>query len=425
MNFFSLAAVIRSAAVLCVLLPAASQAQHFSDNYMQNLKNAEAAVATLPASAWDASRGPQKAAVVRPFSFALEQLGTFRAFTGDTEGAMAAFDALKNRARRPLSEAEAAIVDAASVEDAVQAIVAQARTRRVVLLNEGHDMPMHRAFSQRVARELRKIGYTYLACETFDYRSPQAFTHGYVTKDGGLYTRDPVFGAWMAEAMADGWKLVAYEAGPPDPSSSREQRIAYREEQQANNLVERIFARDKDAKVLIHVGYGHLNKSVATPTAGAGMVFMGEHLRRKTGLDMLHVDQTEFYAHPDPVDESPLYARMLAKPGTAAPFVLKAKDGQYAVLHGLKGRLDMQVVFPRYAFNDRNGRPEWLASLAGRQPRDIPAALLPAAGRRAVLAYRSGDPADGVPADVVVVEAGKPVPKLMLPPGEYRFSVED
>jgi hypothetical protein len=426
MNLFSLAGLIRSAAVLCVVLPAVSQAQQrLSDSYVQGLRNAEAAVTTLPAGAWDASRGPEKAAVVRPFGAALQQLGTFRAFAGDTSGAIAAFDALgRERARRTLNEAEAFIVDDASVEDAVQAIVAQARTRRVVLINEGHNMPMHRAFSQRVARELRKIGYTYLACETFGSNSPQAFAGGYVTKHGGFYTRDPVFGAWITEAMADGWKLVAYESARADPSSSPEQRFAYREEQQASNLVERIFAQDKDAKVLIHVGYSHLNKSVATATS-ADPVFMGEHLRRKTGLDMLHVDQTEFYAHPDAADESPLYARMLAKPGTAAPFVLKAKDGQYAVLHGLKGRVDMQVVFPRYAFSDRNGRPEWLASLAGRQPRDIPATLLPATGRRAVLAYRSADPADAVPADVVLVEAGKPVPKLMLPPGEYRFSVEE
>jgi hypothetical protein len=285
---------------------------------------------------------------------------------------------------------------------------------------------MNRAFSQRLARELHKIGYTYLACEAFgDY--PQAFPRGYVAKRSGGYTRDPVFGAWITEAMADGWKLVAYEA-MPNPTSSPEQRMAInvnRQEQQAINLVERIFARDKDAKVLIHVGHHNLAKGVATFASGAVASAMGEHLRRKTGLDTLHVDQTEFYAHPDPADESPLYARMLAKPGTTAPFVLKAKDGQYAVLHGMKGRVDMQVVFPRYAFSDRNGRPEWLASLAGRAPRDIPAALLPATGRRAVLAYRSGDPADAVPADVVVVEAGKPAPKLMLPPGEYRFSVED
>jgi hypothetical protein len=396
-------------------------------SYMQRLKNAEAAVAGLPASAWDTTRSADKSAALRPFISPLQALGTERAFVGDTAGAIAAYDA-QDRARGPRrleNAAEAAIVDAASVEDAVQAIVAQARTRRVVLINEGHNMPMHRAFSQRLARELRKIGYSYLACETFGSNSPEAFSRGYVNQNGGYYTSDPVFGTWITEAMADGWKLVAYEAAVPDQAMSPEQRLHAREEQQARNLVERIFARDKDAKVLIHVGYGHLNKGSGKLPSGGELLFMGEHLRRMTGQDMLHVDQTQFYAHPDAADDSPLYARMLAKSRATAPFVLRSKEGEYAVLHGLNGRVDMQVVFPRYAFQDQNGRPEWLASLAGRQPRPIPPDLLPASGRRAVLAYRAGDPADAVPADVVLVEAGKPVPKLMLPEGQYRFVAED
>lgn len=406
-----------------LLLPA--QGQQTSNGYLQRLKDAEAGIAALPAEARNLSRTPQQNEAIRRFGSALQRLGTERAFTGDTAGAIAAFDAVNRRPRGKEDPAEAKIVDDASVEDAVQAIVAQARTRRIVLLNEGHNMPMHRAFSQRVARELRKIGYTYLACETFETNPPQAFAAGYPNQNGGRFTRDPVFGAWIAEAIADHWKLIAYEADEPPPGTAREQQPGLREEGQARKLVERIFARDKDAKVLIHVGYGHLYKGSAKLPSGAELMMMGEHLRRMTGLSALHVDQTQFYAHPDEAGESPLYARMLAKPGTAAPFVLRSKLGEYAVLQGAKDRVDMQVVFPRYAFSDRNGRPGWLASLAGRTPRDIPAALLPASGRRAVLAYRAGEPADAVPADVVLVEAGKPVPKLMLPQGEYRFMAED
>lgn len=86
-----------------------------------------------------------------------------------------------------------------------------------------------------------------------------------------------------------------------------------------------------------------------------------------------------------------------------------------------KGRVDMQVIYPRYAFHD--GRPDWLRTLAGRSPRPVPAALLPQQGRRIVKALRVGAPQDAVPADVVLVEAGKPV--LMLPPGEVRYVYEE
>ena len=364
-----------AAAVLLVLTAAPSAAPR-SDSYMQRLKDAEASLATLLVNAWDTTRSPEKSAALRPFIRALHSPGTERAFAGDIAGAIVAYDAAdRARSARPFENpAEASIADEASVEDALQAIVAQARTRRVLLINDGHNMPMHRTFSQRLARELRKIAYTYLACETFDSNSPTACSGVYVGHRGGYYTRGPGFGTWVAQAIADAWKLVGYEAGVPAAAMSREQRIIEREAEQALNLVGRIFAQDKDAKVLIHVGYDRLDKGSA-----------------KTGLDMLHVDQTRFYAHPDPVDDSPLYASMLAKANAVGPFVLKSKQGEYAVLAGQTGRVG----------------------------------LLPSSGRRAVLAYRAGEPVDAVPADVVLAEAGTPVPKLLLPAGEYRFAVEE
>jgi hypothetical protein len=103
--------------------------------------------------------------------------------------------------------------------------------------------------------------------------------------------------------------------------------------------------------------------------------------------------------------------------------VLKNKDGSNVALRGLAGRVDMLVVFPRYGMRD--GRPAWMTSLVGREPRDIPASMLPKSGRRLIKAYRAGAPDDAVPADVVLVEADKPVPKLMPPKGEYRYSFED
>jgi hypothetical protein len=79
--------------------------------------------------------------------------------------------------------------------------------------------------------------------------------------------------------------------------------------------------------VLIHVGRSHLDKGVSIRPDGTELAFMGEYLRRMTGLDMLHVDQQRFFAHPVPEDENPLYKHLLAKSGSTAPFVLKNKDG--------------------------------------------------------------------------------------------------
>jgi hypothetical protein len=383
---------------------------------MEPLKRAETAAASLPLGA---TPSPETDAIFRKSPIQLDDLATRRMLAGDEQGALLSHDAQTRQWKQsPPSAEELKLIDEATVEDAVKAIVEQARTRRVVLLNEEHMSSLNRAFSQRVARELRKIGYQYLACETFDGGASPLFTHGYVRARDGLYTNDPTFANWINEAIADGWKLVAYEV-PYNPSIPAAERFRWREEGQARNLVERIFAKDKDAKVLIHVGRSHLNKSVD----GTESAFMGEYLRRMTGLDLLSVDQQRYFEHPLSEDETPLYQRLLAKSDARAPFVLKNKDGSNLIVSGLAGRIDMLVVFPRYGMRD--GRPAWMTSLAGREPRDIPPALLPTSGRRLIKAYRAGAPDDAVPADVVLVEADKPVPKLMLPKGEYRYSFEE
>jgi hypothetical protein len=206
----------------------------------------------------------------------------------------------------------------------------------------------------------------------------------------------------------------------PTPGENPQALADAREQAQARNLVERIFAKDKEAKVLIVVGHGHLYRSL--PGDKDRPVQMGEYLHRLTGFDMLHIEQTQFFAHPDRKVETPMYATLAAQFSSQEPFVLRAADGSHPVLLGQAGRVDMQVIFPRYASHD--GRPDWLRTLAGRSPRAVPAELLPATGRRLVKALRIDDRADAVPTDIVLVEAGKPAPALMLPAGEFRYAVE-
>lgn len=377
--------------------------------YLAPLAAAERAAAGFPA------------AEARKHGFELQQLGMQRAFAGDTEGAIAAVDAQSPPASAPPPDALAALAGARA-EDAIEAIVAQARTRRVVILNEAHHVPMHRAFAMRVAAALRKIGYTYLACETFSGDGAGVPAPGQVTTATGFYTREPTFANFVNAALADGWKLVPYDVIKPlQPGQDWMDSIRQREQGEADNLAARIFEKDKDAKVFIYAGYSHAFKSV--PGATGDIDWMAERLRRATGLDILSVDQTDFYAHPDRAAEHPLYAGLLAALPVTAPVVLRAPDGHYAVPGHAKGRVDMQVIYPRYAVHD--GRPDWLRTLAGRRPHPIPAALLPKEGRRIIKALRVDAAQDAVPADVVLVEAGKPAPVLMLPPGEFRYVHEE
>ena len=352
----------------------------------------------------------------------VQNLGTKRSFAGDYDGAMAAFDQRPGARVNDIPADIDKLADAEAV-DAIAAIVAEARDKRIVLLNEAHHVPMHRAFAKRLAAELRKIGYTYLACEAFSTDIKEHPPGGIITRAHGYYLEDPVFADFVHSALADNWKLVGYESAEELQHLAPMERMQRRESVQATNLVERIFAKDAQAKVFVYVGYSHLLKTPSGEAAGA--VMMGEHLRRMTGLETLHVEQERFYSHPDPAFNGKTYQAIIAKYKPAAPVILKTADGKPLVLKGMAQRADMQVIFPPYATSADYGRPIWLEQLAGRKPHAIPQALLPASGRKLILAHRTDDPENAVPVDTVLVEAGKPVPKLMLPPGAFRFSAQD
>lgn len=241
--------------------------------YLAPLLAVERAASVPPAAG-----APEPAA--RVDKSAWDRLAVLRAFVGDTDGAISVKDRADG-AQRGGQAAALQIGDGVTAQNAIDAIVEQARGRRVVLINENHHVPMHRAFTRKLAAAPRKIGYRYLACETFNSADGdmRASTPGYVSERTGTYTRDPVFAGMVNAALADGWQLVPYEYEMmPTPGQSPRQRLEERELGQARKLVERIFAKDKNAKVLIHVGNHHLAKSLPGDTALP--VMMGEHLRR-------------------------------------------------------------------------------------------------------------------------------------------------
>ncbi|MCX2862570.1 hypothetical protein OOZ63_12040 [Paucibacter sp. PLA-PC-4] len=305
-------------------------------------------------------------------------------------------------------------------EDALAAILREAATRQIVILNEAHHVPMHRAFSMRLARELRKLGFEYLACEAFTRgRDPNV---GVVERSSGAYLQDPVFAEFIREARRDGWKLVAYEADV-DSSVQGLERIRQREQGQARNLVEQVLARQPSARIFVHVGYGHALETPQPLGQGRGSVLlMAGELKQMTGVDPLSIDQSMTYAHSDPARELSSYRAALALQDGLEPFVLRKLDGSARLLQLTPDAVDLQVIHPPYTLV--SGRPSWLVSWAQRRPFPVPDAWLPTQGRRLIYAVHQGHPAQAIPADIVIAEAGKAAPALMLPAGQFRFEFE-
>lgn len=322
-------------------------------------------------------------------------------------------------------EAPDVALAAATRSDAVQAISVAARGRQLVILNEAHHSPEHRAFALEVARALYRQGFRWFAAEDFAPK-PDLSTlrdRGYAVRTDGFYLREPVFGDLVRQVVRLGYQPVAYEMAkaPPDPSVSVEDRIRRREEAEASALVERVFQVDPEARVFVYCGYSHVAEDMSVGEDGRELGWMAALLQRRTGIDPLTIDQT---------DQGPSASRTSADWEYAqshgwlqGPVVLWNADGSGYVGGDYRGRVDLQVFHPPTVL--RAGRPGWLAMHGYRRPTPIPAAALPTTGSVLVQAFVEGEQGDTIPMDQAVVRAGAAPPVLMLPRGRYRIEVQD
>ncbi|WP_394781651.1 hypothetical protein [Undibacterium sp.] len=392
--------------------------------YLKQLKADEAAVGDI--RRFDAS--PLGRVQIRQHENVLSFATATLSMIGDIDGAMRLFDLTDDPgpAWHQANTEEVALIKRAApeaAEDAIAAIVREAKNRQIVILNEAHHVPMHRAFAMQLARELKKAGFEYLASETIRESSVPPLTGGYVHATDGFYSQEPVFAQFLRDALQSGWKLRVYEHFSTDNNLPISMRIAERENGQAVNLVERIFSLDPKARVFIYVGYSHASKAPVHQADGTEMTWMAARLKQMTGIDPLTIDQTVMLAHSKPSAEYPVYRQAVSKFQSATPFVLKTSKDGYAVFGRQKDAFDMSVIYPPQDLID--GRQGWLTSIAERKPFNIPEEWLPAKGRRLIYAYHKGDGPGAVPADMVLVEAGKPALAMMLTAGEYEFAAED
>jgi hypothetical protein len=368
-------------------------------DYMEELRKAEA----------DAG----KSAEGSRFNSALSMLATQQSFVGDTERAIETFERSRFRDGPqvlPDEEAMQFIADHV-VRDALQAILEQTRERQIVMINEAHHVPRDRAFATLVALELRKQGFKYLATETFSGDMDAMATRGYSLVENGYYNRDPVFGDFIRRALAAGYTPVAYETDFPEGLEG-DAFDAYREQKQAQNIVDRVLAKDPKARILVHVGYGHLRTDDGD---GKGLTPMAEWLKVKTGIDPFSIDQTQSL----PANDSVLTAILAKAPGRS--FVLESRTAEYP----FSGSPTAEMYVYHRPVAVVSGRPDWLAMDGYRRPHKIPAKLLPKSGRRLIQAFVSGESGDAIPMDQVLVTAGEPPPVFMLPKGNFRFAGQD
>ncbi len=120
-------------------------------------------------------------------NFASQLLPLLYSFVGDCQK----YDNLQSRLSKDLT---VALPEHATVSPAIDAIVENARERRIVIVNEAHGSPEHRVFIMQLARRLRDVGFSYYAMETLQEEPQLLKERGYPVLSTGFYTMEPVYG---------------------------------------------------------------------------------------------------------------------------------------------------------------------------------------------------------------------------------------
>ncbi len=279
----------------------------------------------------------------------------------------------------------------------------------IVMLNEAHHVPQHRAFAIELLRLLRKKGFRYFAAETLSAADTGLRSRGYPTAKSGYYTAEPVYGDLVRTALQLGYHLVAYEG-----TSFR--NAEERERTEASNLVERVFKHDPQAKLLVYAGYGHIDEG----GSALGVRTLAQRLREMTGRDPLTIDQTVMSEQVPQARENPIYRHLMARSPISKPTIFVNAQGQPWTLQ--PGIRDITLFQPRSVYVD--GRPSWLAIGGRRKPYRLPRSICGRANRCLVEARYANESADAIPVDELAIpDVQSRV--LMLPTGAFVIDVQD
>ena len=162
---------------------------------------------------------------------------------------------------------------------AKNSIISIAPHYRVIMINESHAKPVHRAFTYSLLQDLYREGYRYLAMEAFNNYANKCLDSLNVFT--GYFTYEPVAGELVRKALQLGFQLVSYE----DTSASKH-TASQRDSTQAENIYS-IIKKDPSAKVLVHAGNGHIAEEKTGDYTPMALWF-----KKISDIDPFTIDQT-------------------------------------------------------------------------------------------------------------------------------------
>lgn len=292
---------------------------------------------------------------------------------------------------------------------ALDVIKEEAAKTQIVIWAEEHHLPQTRSLLESMLQELWKLGYRYLAAETFR-EGLRDSSLKYVDYNTGLYTHDPVYASAVNFALKLGYKLIDY-----DNSAYSETEPSLRDIRQAEYIRDRIFAKDKNAKVLVIAGRGHASEAMAAD----GWKPMAFNFKQLTGIDPFTIYAPAMTERNSREEEDPLY-RYAASHNMLNDVVMLRNASTKEYIGSTS--FDAYVFFPRVTIVQ--GRPNWLFTTLQRTAVPLPDKLRKGGGLRLVQAFEQGQPVNTIAADQFLLTADENK-SLAMKKGKYYVRVID
>lgn len=322
--------------------------------------------------------------------------------------------------------------------NAIDAITKLAEHRRIVLINEAHHDAHTRELTLALLPRLKALGFTYFAAEALSDDDPSLTHRGYpISTSGTEYLQEPLYGDIIRTAIKLGFVIVPYD---------NEYTGQARENAQAETLYEKVFAKNRHARLFVHAGYAHIDKEIGRL---GSLHPMAMRLQSLTGIDPLSIDQTEFLE--SNMDSKDAYHRLIgAFPSKAPEILINRNSGKpwsdrptlYDINVILPIALNMQAFggdnsmddaitvrhvtgIPQVSSGDRMYRPAWLSLNGTRHPFPITTALCRSIIPCVVEANYIDEPDDAAAADRYAFMHPSETTNLYLRPGIYRLRAWD
>lgn len=366
---------------------------------------------------------PLKGIYLEYMTYLLGSVGNFDEMYRYEERFLSSLPIIENQRKRNSENITVSPLKDHKEIDAVQAIEKVAEKEQVIMINEEHRTPHHRAFTTQILQPLYKKGFRYLAIEALYSADTELNKRGYPTQStGSINTSDPVFGDMIRTALKIGYKVVPYEReekcvrSPEKPFECDDKR----EKEQAQNIYERILKNDPKAKILVHAGRDHIAKA-ETPE----LSMMAKHFEKLTKITPFSIDQMRLSERFNPADEIPLYRFISQKDQLKNPMVFQNKNGDF---YGKSESHDMFIFHPKAKYE--NGRPNWLKMNGKRTAAKIDLKKLKIDSKNdkfaqtepvLIQALYSNESADAIPIDQIMLYPDKKIPVLILPKGNFKI----